>query len=1044
MAISDEPEPSNRAHITSGAGQEGEAKYEFSLLGPLTVRRAGSPLDLGPRKRRVLLIRLLMENGRPVRMDRLCDDLWDGRPPPSAVSSVHAHISRLRSVLEPGRGARARSDVLVSGPTGYALRIPPEARDTVRFERSVNRGRRLLSAGDAHGARTEIERALLMWRGAALADAADHAFAASEVARLDDVRLAAQQVRVNALIEAGDTEQAVVAAEELTAATHLRETAWALLIRALYLSGRTLEALQRYERFRALLAEDFGLEPGPELRAIQQAILRHDTSALEPPTRHLTPTPSATTTASDPQQDHEPPRPDAPPDELPSPAGSDAEPAPEPESAEPEVKAAPDTDIASPLPGAEGACPAQLPADLATFTGRRSELTHVLALLPEDGRPTAPVVISAIDGMAGIGKTTLAVHLAHRVAHRFPDGQLFVDLRGFGPEGSAVTPADAVRGFLEAFGVPPQRIPAGLDAQAALYRSLVVNRRVLVVLDNARDAEQVRPLLPGAPGCLVVITSRNHLQGLVAANGAHPLTLGLLTLNEARDTLINRLGAERVAAEPRAVAEIISMCSRLPLALAIVAAHAVAHPTFSLASTAAVLRQSHGSLDSFEDMDAVSNVRTVFSWSYRALTPAAARLFRLLALHPGPDVSRAAAAGLAGLSVSQLRPLLAELTGAHLLIHHRPCRYVFHDLLRAYAGELLAAEESEDERRAALDRMLGHYLHTAHAAANLIASHREMPHPGPVGEGVTPEELADRRCAMDWFAAEHAVLMAVVGKAVETGFDSYVWQIAWTMQPYLDWRGHWYDQIAVQLTALAATRRKGGPSEQARIHRDLGGAYAQLNRFDNARVHLYDALALYTAIGNGAAQGRVRLNLTFTLHRQGRDREALAQAQQALALYQAAGHRPGAAESLAAIGWCHTMLGDHEQAIASCRLALPLLRELDHVRGQAGAWNTMGHAHHRLGNDQSAVICYEQAVSRFRFLKDNPNEAGTLVRLGDALRAAHDPEAARTAWLQALVLLEDLDRSNADEVRARLNSLDHPGPDTDDHHDSPATPTPHA
>ncbi|WP_329218537.1 tetratricopeptide repeat protein [Streptomyces sp. NBC_01485] len=1042
MAISDEPEPSDEAGAEqeagaaheAGAGQETGAGHEFSLLGPLTVRRAGLPLDPGPRKRRVLLIRLLMENGRPVRMDRLCEDLWDGRPPPSAVSSVHAHISRLRSLLEPGRGARARSGVLVGGPNGYALRIPPEARDTVRFERSLSRGRRLLSAGDAHGARTEIERALLMWRGAALADAADHAFAVPEIARLDDVRLAAQQVRVNALIEAGETEQAVVAAEELTAATHLRETAWALLIRALYLSGRTPEALQRYERFRALLAEDFGLEPGPELRAIQLAILRHDTSALEPAVRHIAPTASAPAAAPDPppQPDGEPPGPDSPPNEP----------------LDGEVGGGVDggVGVAAPLPYAE-ARPAQLPGDLAAFTGRRAELARVFALLPDDGRPTAPVVISAIDGMAGIGKTTLAVHLAHRVAHRFPDGQLFVDLRGFGPEGSAVAPAEAVRGFLDAFGVPPQRIPAGLDAQAALYRSLVVNRRVLVVLDNARDAEQVRPLLPGAPGCLVLITSRNHLQGLVAANGAHPLTLGLLTINEARDTLINRLGADRVAAEPRAVAEIISLCSRLPLALAIVAAHAVAHPTFSLASTAAVLRQSHGSLDSFEDMDAVSNVRTVFSWSYRALSPAAARLFRLLALHPGPDVSRAAAAGLAGLSVARLRPLLAELTGAHLLIHHRPCRYVFHDLLRAYAGELLEAEESEDERRAALDRMLGHYLHTAHGGARLIASHREDPHPGPVGEGVTPEELGDHRGALDWFAAEHAVIMAVVGKAVDTGFDSYVWQLAWAMQPYFDRRGHWYDQIAVQLIALAATRRKGGPAEQARIHRDLGGAYAQLNRFDNARAHLDDALLLYTAIGNCAAQGRVRLSLTFTLHRQGRDREALGQAQQALALYQAAGHRPGAAESLAAIGWCHTMLGDHEQAIASCRLALPLLRELDHVRGQAGAWNTMGHAHHCLGNGQSAVTCYEQAVSRYRFLKDSPNEAGTLVRLGDALRAADDPEAARTAWQQALVLLEELDRSDAYEVRARLARLarlDHPGPDTDDHHDPSAASTPHA
>ncbi|MGO4423757.1 NB-ARC domain-containing protein, partial [Streptomyces sp. MCAF7] len=327
--------------------------------------------------------------------------------------------------------------------------------------------------------------------------------------------------------------------------------------------------------------------------------------------------------------------------------------------------------------------PAQLPQDLPAFSGRRAPLAKLSGLLPEDGRPLDTAVISVIGGMAGVGKTTLAVHWAHQVADRFPDGQFYVDLRGFDTAGTALGPGEAVRDFLCALGVPRHRVPHGLDAQTALYRSLLAGRHFLVLLDNALDTEQVRPLLPGAPGCLVIVTSRDTLTGLVADHGAHPLSLCWLDAEEGRELLAARLGAARVAAEPQAAAEIVELCAGLPLALSCVAARLAAHPGFRLSALAAELRDAHDRLDAIARGSA--EVSTVFSWSYRALSPGAARLFRLLAGHPGPDLSASAVAELAGLDAQEIARLLAELIRAHLVAELSPGRYSVHDLLRSYA-----------------------------------------------------------------------------------------------------------------------------------------------------------------------------------------------------------------------------------------------------------------------------------------------------------------------------------------------------------------------
>jgi tetratricopeptide (TPR) repeat protein len=676
-------------------------------------------------------------------------------------------------------------------------------------------------------------------------------------------------------------------------------------------------------------------------------------------------------------------------------------------------------------PQPERVTPQQLPAAPRHFAGRTTELHTLTGLLDEATEAGGTVVISAIDGTAGIGKTALAVCWAHQIADRFLDGQLYVNLRGFDPTGTPMTPAEAVRGFLDAFAVPVDRIPVGLDAQAALYRSLLADRRMLVVLDNARDADQVRPLLPGTATALVLVTSRNQLTSLVAAEGAHPLTLDLLTADEARELLARRLGAARVAAEPGSVDEIIALCARLPLALVIVAARAAAHPTFPLATLAAELHDAGARLDALDAGDPTTNVRAVFSWSYRALTSDAARLFRLLGLHPGPDIAAPAAASLATVAVTAVRPLLAELTRASLLVEHVPGRYTFHDLLRAYATDLSYTADTDELRRAATHRILDHYLHTAYAADRLLYPARNPFPVAPPQLGVTPEHLADHQQALAWFTAEHGALLAAVDHATATGFDNHMWQLAWTLSDFLERRGHWHECAAIQRAAVAAAGRLADAAIQARAHRLLAHAYTQLGRIEDADAQLERALDLCGQAGDRVGQAHTHLKLTLLWGRRGRHAEALDHARQALDLYRAAGHRVGQANALNGIGWHHALLGDHQQALTSCEQALALFQELGDSCGQAETWDSLGYAHHHLGQHPQAISCYQHSLDLFRDLGDRYYEATILTHLGDTRHTAGNHEAARDTWQQALTILDQLDHPDADQVRTKLRDLGH-------------------
>jgi tetratricopeptide (TPR) repeat protein/transcriptional regulator with XRE-family HTH domain len=666
----------------------------------------------------------------------------------------------------------------------------------------------------------------------------------------------------------------------------------------------------------------------------------------------------------------------------------------------------------------------QLPAAAPHFVGRAAELKALWSLVDKVPDKAPAVAIAVISGTAGVGKTTLAVHWAHQAAERFPDGQLYVNLGGFGPGASPMSPAEALRTCLDAFAVPAAQIPASLDSLAGLYRSVLYGRRVLVVLDNARDSAQVRPLLPGGAGCAAVITSRSHLTGLVAADGAQPIMLDVLTDAESRELLERRLGPERLAGEEAAAARLTTLCARLPLALSITAARAAALPEARLAVLASELdaaAASPGELDLLDTGDAVTSIRAAFSWSYQSIGTDASRMFRLLGLHAGPDIGVPAAASLAGVRREQASDLLRSLARASLLTEQVPGRFAFHDLLRAYAAELVRTGDASGQRTAE-HRMLDHYLHTAHAAAALSQLNREAVALRPPRPGSSPEQPADDESALAWLRAEYLNLRAAIAQAAAHGFDAHAWQLTCTLAPFVLRSGHWHQQewSTILDTALAAARRQGDLAGQALVHWELGMVRTRLGRYDDALGHLSRALDMYRQLGDGAGQAHVHIGLATMFDRRRAVPEAVRHAQRALDLYQAAGQRSGQAVALNATGFYASKAGDHQGALSRCQQALDLYRDIGSRPGEAATLDSLGYIHHQLGDHTQAIALYRSSLDLVRRLADRDAEAAVLTHLGDTHQAAGNPRGAREAWLQALAILDDTRDPGADELRARL------------------------
>jgi DNA-binding SARP family transcriptional activator/tetratricopeptide (TPR) repeat protein len=900
---------------------------------------------------------LLLKGGRLVPVDELIEALWASAPPPSARASLQTYVMRLRQSLALVGPGQSR---ISTQPDGYLLTVGPGELDVDRFESSLADARQAARLGSWPQAAGLLRSGLALWRGEPLADVPSQFLALREKPRLTEMWLQAVEARVDADLHLGRHHEVVIELKQLAVEHPLRERLHALLMLALYRDGRQGEALAAYQSARRMLIDELGAEPGAELRELHQWILGAD---------------PALTVA---------------------------------------VRAA--------GPGGRGDPdgPRQLPGAAAHFVGRADELAVLDAIADRSLATASTVVIAAIAGTAGAGKTALAVHWAHQVAEGYPDGQLYINLRGFDPAGTPLDAATAVRRFLDAVGVPPTSIPATVDAQIDLYRSRLAGKRMLILLDNARDAGQVRPLLPGAPGCLVLVTSRDQLASLVAIEGAQPLLLDLLKHDDSRALLTRRLGARRAAAEPETIEQLISLCARLPLALNIAAAQAALRPRHPLVALASELGDVRGRLDALASADSIADPRAVFSWSYRTLNPETARMFRLLGVHPGPDISVPAAASLTSLSRAQARYLLEELVGAHLLTEHRPGRYAFHDLLRAYASEQAHAAAPAPERPDALHRVMDHYLRSATTAAIVLRPGFAGSESSPRLDGVIPEDAASQRQAHEWFQAEQAVLVAVIATAADEELNEQAIGIATALSSFLELTKDWADWDRTEQTALRAARRSGDLRGEAAACAGLGKLLAIRGSFTEAHALMERARELLNRAGDRPRESTIELSIAITLGMEQRFAEAIGHARRSAELCPP-GDRQRQVRILNALGWFHAGLDQLDDALALCRQALSLARVVEDTSSEAATLDSLGYIYQRLGRYDESDAELRRAAGLREALGERFDLAGTLNRLGDTRHAVGD-DAALDMWKQAAEIFEDLHHPLARQVRGKINA----------------------
>ncbi|HVD16289.1 MAG TPA: tetratricopeptide repeat protein [Actinomycetota bacterium] len=938
---------------------------EFRILGPVEVWDADRSVGLGGPKARTVLAILLLQAGQVVSTDRLIDQLWGERAPRSSVNMIQGFVAQLRRSLRCEPDGRASGCAVTTRPPGYLLQIPPGALDLHRFEDLLAEARAAMDEAAPGQAADRLRGALALWRGSALDGVVATPSIQTAALKLEELRATAIEERVDADLLLGRHRELVGELQALTAALPLRERLRGQLMVALYRSDRQAEALRAYQDIREVLVEDLGVEPGAELQQLQRAILTADPSLA-----------------------------------LPERTRVDA--------------------------GRRPPVPAQLPPDVATFVGRGHELERLRALLDGLDRHR-PVVISAIGGAAGIGKSALAVHLAHELAGRFPDGQLYANLHGATAGLAPLEPLEVLGRFLRALGVDREQIPAGLEEAAALFRSLAAGKRLLVVLDDAATVNQVRPLLPAGPGCGALVTSR---QTLASLDGAGHLQLGVLDPAEAVALLGHLAGPARIAAEPDSADALVGLCGHLPLAVRIAGARLAARPAWTVQTLLRRLAASHRRLDELAVGDQA--VRASFEVSYQSLRTVGrpgessdAGLFRLLGLLDLPDVTAPVAAVLVKQPPVAAEEALERLVDGHLLETPTPGRYRMHDLLRLFARERCTAEEPEAVRVKALNRTLRWYLAVATRASRLLypADQRRV---ARVDVPEDPMPLHGRAEALAWLEAERVNLLAAARQAASNPCvpPEVVGHLATALFRFLETRGSWHDLAALNQLALQTACRVGDLHGEAQALNDLAATHYRLGRLDQAVVYSEQTLTIRRKLGDRVGEGQALSNLGVHWHAVGQLDRALACYDQSLTILRQAGEHASVGRVLGNLGGVYQDLGRFDDAVACFEQAIAIHHDVGDAHSAGRGLGNLGDLYHQLGRFDDAVACFEQAIAIHHDVGDRYSEGVELKSLGAALDAHGRHHRARACWSEALAIFQPLDMPEADEVLALLDAMD--------------------
>lgn len=952
----------------------------FQILGPLRVWRDGVEEDTGPRQQSCLLALLLARVGRPMTMTDLIDLIWDDDAPASAVNVIHKYVGALRRLMEPNLPTRDSGSYLLRHRNGYRLMVGPDQLDLALFRHLLTMAKSSLSDKRRGEALDHYVQALRLWHGPAGDTFADGSAMTSIFGPLDREFLHACERATDLALSLRQPARVLAPLRLAASMAPLHEPVQASLMSALAATGQQAEALSVFRVVRSRLADDLGIDPGPALRDAHMRVLAQSDQSPMIDERSETD------------------------DEDVRPAGA--------------------------LPPLLPVRPAQLPPDLATFVGRSDELELLDQLFRErhDGGVTSPLIV-ALDGMGGVGKSTLATHFAHMIVPELPDGQLYLNLLGHESVDDRVSAGDGLRSLLSSLGASGADIPETMEARTATYRSLTAGKRILVVLDNVGNVEQVRPLLPNSAESLVLVTSRKPLVGLAAFDGAHLLHIDLPDMSSARALLRRRLerspnrSATEMVSGANVLEEIITLCGRLPLALAILGGRLSARPRLSLATVAAELRDGARTLAAFTGGSGVSDPRAAFAWSYRQLSPEAARLFRLFSVTASPGVSAEACTSLAAQPPHVMRALLQELTEAALLDEDAKGWFSSHVLVKAYAQELFLAEEPPAEREAAISRLLQHYLHSSYRAAIALSPRRTPVEPPTPLEGVRPEAPGSYDEAMHWFENHVEVLNEALRYAAEVGIGILAWQLALTMQASLQWSGRFHDWQNVMQVALRAARESGDRIGEAHALRSLAGARHSFGDNEQAIVLLSEAQTIFQANGMLLEQALVHMNFHRVFSELGRHEQALSEHERSRALYRAAGCGPAEVWALEALGRSLAQLGSFDEARTALEAALALNHKVGRRTDEPEIRMHIAQCLMETGRGHEAVTQVEFAVQAARETKHKVDLFQTLVMLTEAYLGVANVSGAYDAWRKACDVMLSLQNGGTNGMRETITAL---------------------